>query len=322
MRRLVALFVTLAALTATAVLLLAAPARPATRPAAGPDHPAAVRAVGAVSASYPLTDVTYGQDGGPLPMDIYLPSGASGPVPVVLVVHGGGWSGGTRADTAPQAQALARAGMAALNVDYRLATPATPAFPAQLSDLEQAIDWVRANSATYGLDPSRIGVLGLSAGGNLALDLGVRGLVSAVVAWSPPTDLTAFETPDRVCTTAACGPLSLPWAVYQELGCLPTGCPATYEQASPGAFAAASPAGLRTGPDGRGVRLSLWNSASELVPQAQVDTMTNVAGTDGAPDVEEHVLPGALHAGQYAATSQAPSVAFLAAALGARSTPA
>ena len=304
----------LAALTATAAVALALPARSA----AGQSTPTTGEAVAAdvVRGAAPgvIRAVPYGQDGGSLTMDVYLPARDAGPVPIVLVVHGGGWSGGSRSDTASEAQALAGAGMAALNVDYRLAAPSAPGFPAQLSDLDQALSWARSHAAGLGLDPGRVGVLGLSAGGNLALDLGVRGLVSAVVAWSAPTDLTGFETPQQQCTSAACGPLSMPYAVYRELGCLPGGCPAQYAEASP----SRQTAGLRAGPGGRGVAVDLWSSASELIPQSQADGFVNAARAAGAQAVAEHVLPGSRHAGQYASVALGPTVAFLATALGAQ----
>lgn len=252
-----------------------------------------------------MSSVTYGYDDGPLLADLYLPAGSARPAPVVLVVHGGGWAGGSRADTAPEAEALARAGLAALNVDYRLATPSHPAFPGELSDLDQALAWMRSQSGSLRLDAGRVGVLGLSSGGNLALDLGARGLARAVVSWSAPTDLAAFEVPGGQCTSPACGPLSLPWAVYQYLGCLPSHCPAAYR--------AASPAEAVTR---RGARLQIWNSTDELVPLSQADAIVEAARTAGVP-ADERVLEGDLHAGQYAAAALGPSIGFLATTLAA-----
>ena len=254
-----------------------------------------------------LPGVVYGTDGGPLEMDVYLPAG-SGPThqaPVVILLHGGGWVGGGRADVASEAQALQAAGLAVLNVDYRLAAPGQPGYPHQLSDIGLALDWARGNGPVLGLDPSRIGALGVSAGGNLALELGVRGLVSAVASWSGPTDLAALERPGSRCTTPSCGPLSLSYAAYQYLGCLPEACPRSY--------AGASPAEQRSAP---GVRYLVWNSTDELVPLAQAQEFVSAQRAAGVP-VAEHVVAGHLHAAQYAATALAPTVAFLVSSLSA-----
>src|SRR5581483_10478422 len=214
MRRFVALLAATNVMAALAWVVLAAPA-PAATTGAVSDSPTGSVHVGSDAGPHRITGVQYGSDGAALLMDVYLPAAGATPAPVVLVVHGGGWAGGSRADTAPEAEALAAAGLAVLNVDYRLATPSAPGYPAQVSDLESALGWARAHAAALDIDPGRLGILGLSAGGNLALDLGVRGVAAAVVAWSAPTDLAAYETPARVCTSPACGPLSLPWAVYQ-----------------------------------------------------------------------------------------------------------
>jgi len=98
---------------------------------------------------------------------------------------------------------LARRGFVAVNVAYRLA----PAhlFPAQLNDLQQALDWIVANADGFGIDPARLGAFGYSAGAHLvsllALKLSAAGqhhrrgratAVQAVVAGGMPADLTAW----------------------------------------------------------------------------------------------------------------------------------
>ena len=261
----------------------------------------------AAGSSIELSSVQYGTDGGPLYMDVQVPAASRRGVqsPVVVLLHGGGWAGGSRADVAPEADALAGAGLAVLNVDYRLSAPGAPGYPHQLADVQMALDWARSHAAVLGLDMSRVGALGVSAGGNLALELGVRGVVGSVVAWSAPTDLGAFETPGSRCTTAACGPLSLPYAVYRYLGCLPEACPARY--------AAASPADR---PSARGVRYLVWNSSQELVPAAQEDEFVARQRSAGVAVTAERVA-GHRHAAQYADVALAPSVDFLVRSLGA-----
>ncbi|MDF2446503.1 MAG: alpha/beta hydrolase [Moraxellaceae bacterium] len=127
--------------------------------------------------------------------DLYLPS-REGPLPVVLVVHGGSWRSGDRGsvDAARIARPLAAQGFAVFSVDYRLA----PAWrhPAPLEDLQQAVHWLRANADAYGLDREAIGAWGYSAGAHLVALLATSANESlrlrAVVAGGLPADLTKW----------------------------------------------------------------------------------------------------------------------------------
>lgn len=98
------------------------------------------------------------------------------PRPAVLVIHGGALVGGNRADLYGVAQAIARAGYVAVNLNYRLYDPDTNAnpWPTQLDDVQRVVRWLRANATRYGVDPKRIGALGHSSGGQLAAFLGTR----------------------------------------------------------------------------------------------------------------------------------------------------
>ena len=98
------------------------------------------------------------------------------PRPAVILIHGGGLVQGTRWDHGEAATNLALAGYVTFNIEYRLFVPGDPTtlWPAQLDDTQRAIRWVRANAATYGVDPSRIGAFGYSSGGQLAAFLGTR----------------------------------------------------------------------------------------------------------------------------------------------------
>ncbi len=109
------------------------------------------------------------RDSGPLAADVYRPRG-DGPFPAMLVVHGGAWRMGARADLAAIAQALAEHGYTAVAIDYRLAP--THKFPAQVYDCQAAVRWMRSNAAELKIDPARIGGFGYSAGGHLVALLG------------------------------------------------------------------------------------------------------------------------------------------------------
>lgn len=116
-------------------------------------------------------DLAYGDDA-LHKLDVYLPKGpASGKRPIVLFVHGGGFTGGNKHGTfQPDNIPLwaARSGMVGVTINYRLA-PAAP-FPAGARDLAAAIAWTRANAERFGGDPDTIVLFGHSAGGNHVAD--------------------------------------------------------------------------------------------------------------------------------------------------------
>ncbi|RIV20207.1 alpha/beta hydrolase [Alicyclobacillaceae bacterium I2511] len=103
---------------------------------------------------------------GQVSVRLYAPV-LSGPLPVLLYAHGGGWVTGSLLAADDTCRILARqAGIAVLSVDYRLA-PEVP-FPGALEDLYAALQWVQQEGAAVGLDPHRVAVAGDSSGGNLA----------------------------------------------------------------------------------------------------------------------------------------------------------
>jgi acetyl esterase/lipase len=128
-----------------------------------------------------INDVVFATLAGyrPLRLDLYLPPGdtnAAAGHPLLVVIHGGGWQAGhTRHFGAfanwPEALAsLAGEGIVVASVEYRLSREA--AFPAAFDDVREAIRWLRANAATYGIDSSRVMAFGSSAGGQLAALVG------------------------------------------------------------------------------------------------------------------------------------------------------
>lgn len=152
-----------------------------------------------------VRDQVYTPPGWPAPLagDLYLPE-RTGLRPVVLVVHGGSWKSGDRTsfDAVRIARRLAASGYAAFSVDYRLAPESL--YPAPLEDLPQAVAWLRANAATYRLDPDAVGAWGYSAGAHLVAMLGTKGnaplRLRAVVAGGIPADLTAWPDSPAVKT--------------------------------------------------------------------------------------------------------------------------
>ena len=117
-------------------------------------------------------------------LDLYLPKNRkSDKLPVIVFFHGGGWMQGDKAYGAGVLMPFLRAGQyAGVSVGYRLSGEAQ--WPAQIYDCKAAIRWLRENAPKYGLDAGHIGVWGSSAGGHLALLLGVSGDVPELEATS------------------------------------------------------------------------------------------------------------------------------------------
>ena len=150
-----------------------------------------------------IQSVTYATvSGQALQLDIYQPAtDVTGLRPAVVVVHGGSWSSGGRSDF-PQWNAwLNQHDYVVFDVDYRLAPQ--PNWQTATGDLKCAVGWVAQHAADYGVDPTRIALLGRSAGGHLALlaaySQGVAELpascdapavdIRAVIDFYGPTDL-------------------------------------------------------------------------------------------------------------------------------------
>ena len=138
-----------------------------------------------------------------LQLNLARPKDATGLLPAILCIHGGGFRAGTRDGYDKLCITLAQHGYVAVTITYRLA-PKFP-FPAAVYDSKAAVRWLRANAAKYHIDPTRIGTTGGSAGGHLAQFLGVTAgikqfegegnldqssAVTCIVNFFGPSDLT------------------------------------------------------------------------------------------------------------------------------------
>jgi acetyl esterase/lipase len=103
-------------------------------------------------------------------LDIYLPVNAKGKVPLVILIHGGGWlSNDKYADIGYMKKTVAEivsSGYALASIDYRFSTQAV--FPAQILDCNRAVSFLYDNADKYGFDKNRFALMGFSAGGHLA----------------------------------------------------------------------------------------------------------------------------------------------------------
>lgn len=280
---------------AAAVLLLAALAAPAQQEKAAqqkkPDQQKAAqqKAQTVPAGVKALRDLEYVKGGHERQkLDLYLPEKASGPLPLVIWIHGGGWQNGSK-DRCP-ALPFTTQGYAVASVNYRLSHHAP--FPAQIEDCKAAVRWLRAHAKEQGIDPDRIGVWGASAGGHLVALLGTTGdvkewdrvgiapdissRVQAVCDWFGPADLVRVVRQSKDTN----GP------VAKLLGGSPADSKEKAAQASPVTYVTRDDAPT----------LILHGDQDKLVPLVQSELLAAALRKAGVP-VTLKVLPGAAHGG-------------------------
>jgi acetyl esterase/lipase len=244
-----------------------------------------------------MTDVVYSTIPGfrPLHLDLYRASVNATPRPLVVLVHGGGWwAGNQRAASAfldfPAVLAnLAQRGYVVASIEYRLSGEAP--FPAQLLDLQQAVRFLRANAARFGINAAKIALWGISAGAQLAaLDAvtcsppsgdspdkppgGESNCVQGFVGWFGPYDLDAHVRKGTGDTS-----------VRALLHCGADAC-------APGALAEASPIHFVDGKDPP-VLLIHGKEDRQVLP-AQSEAFAKRLRTAGVP-AELLLVPGVGH---------------------------
>ncbi len=173
-------------------------------------------------------DVVYGhKDGLALTMDVYHPESAANGTAILFMVSGGWYSHWAPPEQAkPLFQPYLDKGYTMMAI--RHGSSPRYSIPEAVSDVRRAVRFVRKNAERFGVDPDRLGVLGMSAGGHLALMLGTTGndgeadarddlgrvssRVAAVVALVPPTDLrvAVWEAPESLPAYRSFPALNLP----------------------------------------------------------------------------------------------------------------
>jgi len=233
-------------------------------------------------------DVVYAKVGEhELKLDLVRPSEGTGPFPAVFVIHGGAWRGGNKKDVRSLMPEFARHGYVAVSPQYRFCPKET--FPAQVHDVKAAVRWLKSNASKYHVDPERIGAVGFSAGGHLALMLGLTsekdGLegdvkpgepdskIKAVVNYFGPTELSATDIP------LVSKPL-----VKDFLGGTPQEKPEMSAKASPLTYVSADDAPV----------LTFQGTKDPLVPHSQAIKLTEAMSKVGTPGRVE-LLIGAGH---------------------------
>ena len=167
----------------------------------------------AFSVSPTFKDIPYQEGSNSKKLDVYLPAG-SGPFPVVINIHGGGFKFGDKSGVfETTGKAFLNAGYALVSIDYRLSGEAP--FPAAVQDAKAAVRFLRANAGEYKINPEKIALFGQSAGGNIAAmvattanisdfddptfgNANVSSEVQAVINWFGPTDFVQMDAQAKV----------------------------------------------------------------------------------------------------------------------------
>ncbi len=180
-----------------------------------------------------LTDQAYGEDPRQI-MDVYLPAGrTTEATPLLIYIHGGSWINGSKNEFLPFRTILKNSfpDYAYVAINYRLFNFNTGSnrFPAQEEDVIAAIKYIESKSTEWNVS-DQILVSGASAGGHLALLHAYKhqqiGNITGVMAFFPPTDLTAFSSFNSV-TQAGLTAL---------IGGIPSAVPEAYAASSPISF--------------------------------------------------------------------------------------
>lgn len=227
--------------------------------------------------------------------DAYLPAGMTQATPGVILIHGGGFTGGDKSDMANLGSRLAADGMAAFSINYQLDSSTVVGFPMESQDVMAAISYIRSQAPSFDVDPTRLASFGTSAGATLAVYTALKASqtdpsadVLADVGWSGGYDFTVGDS-------GAIDPRQLA-NVQDYLGCSnpsdPT-CAATAEAASAVSLvgAGAPPTLVANSTD--------YKVGCEIVPPSQAEELATALTNAGDP-VQLDLNNRCAHANGYA----------------------
>ncbi len=157
---------------------------------------------------FDIEDVEYLRHGNkPLLARIFKPRG-DGPFPLIVEVHGGAWCRGTRLNNKVIHEKLARSGVIVVALDFRM--PPDGGYPDTISDVNYAVRWSKANAEKFKGDPRRVGLLGTSSGGHMAMLVAMKPLDPRYAALPHHGGQHSFD--------ASVGCVILGWPVIDPLG--------------------------------------------------------------------------------------------------------
>jgi acetyl esterase/lipase len=229
------------------------------------------------------TNISYGSDAAQK-MDIFLPPNRStATTKVMIMIHGGGWTSGDKAELNPFVDTMKRRlpDYAIFNINYRLSTGTTNVFPTQENDIKDAIEFIYNKRTEYNIS-DKIVLIGASAGAHLAMLQAYKQnsptKPKAVVSFFGPSDLLdMYNNP-------AGGNTALSSLLATAVGTTPTQNPSIYPLSSPLNFI------TNTAPP----TILLHGSRDPLVSPSQSQLVKDKLTTQGV--INQYVLyPGLGH---------------------------
>jgi acetyl esterase/lipase len=217
-----------------------------------------------------IKDVAYGKDP-QQKMDVYLPEGRTSSTPVLVLIHGGAWVNGDKADFLPYVDTFQKRfpDYAIFNINYRLVTFSyTNLYPTQENDVKQAIEFIYGKRSEYIISDKFI-LLGASAGSNLAMLQAYKQTqpvrAKAVIDFFGPTDMKAMYQSV---------PVNIRSALEIFMNGTPASNPANYNNASPVNFVT-----TQSPPT-----LILYGGRDRMIPAAQHTLLKEKLEQSGVPN--------------------------------------
>lgn len=194
-----------------------------------------------------------------LKLDIYKKNNITNPTPLIVFIHGGSWKYGQKEDYLIYLLEFAKRGYTTASLSYRLSNIAQ--FPAAVEDINCGVKWLKQNGTDYGIDTSKVVIVGGSAGGHLAMMIGYTdkyqscgnvGNVQGIVNIYGPCDLTTDFALSKPVLTEFIG------QNYDEN-------PTPFEDASPINYISSD----------NPPTLTFHGTIDQIVPVSQADTLNN-----------------------------------------------
>lgn len=139
-----------------------------------------------------ITEISYAEPAACM-MDLYLPGGRTDTTPMIILIHGGGWSSGSKSELSFMAKAFQKKGFAVANMNYRLSPQSDDNFKMQLDDIQSLEDFLVSNASKYIYSQTNYFITGHSAGAHLALSFAYTrnsdNRIKAAGGMATPTNL-------------------------------------------------------------------------------------------------------------------------------------
>lgn len=216
-----------------------------------------------------VTNIEYKTvEGKSLQLDVYKRKDLQAPAPLLIFLHGGGWSKGHRTDMLLLLLDFAKRGYVTATVSYRLGP-----YPQCVEDISDAVNWFFVHGEEYGYDPDRIALVGASAGAHLAM--------MGAYQWAHKTGRDTTESAHRIKVVVNIfGPVDLTTDFARHHPTAMSFIAKSYEDA-PELYKEASP--IQYVDKNAPPTMIIQGTSDELVPNSQADQLKARLDSLGVP---------------------------------------